>query len=287
MQTVRYFSASWNDIKHSPGWFGKMCLLGLLSFIPIFGYMVVNGYLYGWAREIAWGVHEPMPTKIFGNEDGKLYRRGFYLLVCAFVWGIALALILWLIGMIPGMATVSTVVSYGSFEYSMVNYSMVYYIFYIVLSIVQSFIVWIGFMRISIYDHLSAGFQLGKIGKMYAHAPGGIWKIFGMNLLVTLIIFFVLGLVFSILLSLVLVGAISSAAMSFASSASISSVIQILVSAGPALLLIMLAMLYVFMVAFIFVSTLIARALGYWTYGFDVPHWRSQDELMPFEDTSA
>ena len=36
MQTG-YFSAAWNDVKSSQGWLGKMFLLGLIAFIPVFG----------------------------------------------------------------------------------------------------------------------------------------------------------------------------------------------------------------------------------------------------------
>ena len=84
MQTG-YFNAAWQDIKNSPCWFGKLVLLSLLSLIPIFGWLVVLGYLYGWARDIAWNVHGPLPKRIFGNEDGKLYSRGFFAMVIGFV----------------------------------------------------------------------------------------------------------------------------------------------------------------------------------------------------------
>ena len=84
MQTG-YFNAAWQDIKNTPGWFGKLILLSLLSFVPIFGWLVVLGYLYGWARDIAWDVHGPMPKHIFGNEDRKLYSRGFFAMVIGFL----------------------------------------------------------------------------------------------------------------------------------------------------------------------------------------------------------
>lgn len=32
-----------------------------------------------------------------------------------------------------------------------------------------------------------------------------------------------------------------------------------------------------------FAHLIIARSLGYWTAQFDVPHWRGQDDPMPFE----
>ena len=50
MQTG-YFSAAWNDVKSSQGWLGKMFLLGLIAFIPVFGPVVLLGYAFGWARE--------------------------------------------------------------------------------------------------------------------------------------------------------------------------------------------------------------------------------------------
>ena len=106
MQQIKYLSSSWNDITHSRGWFGKICLLGLITMIPIFGIMVLRGYMYGWARDIAWRVHEPMPARIFGNEDGGLYKRGFYMLVLNLVLALAVYLVLWLVALIPGMSTV-------------------------------------------------------------------------------------------------------------------------------------------------------------------------------------
>ncbi|MDR2715732.1 MAG: DUF4013 domain-containing protein, partial [Coriobacteriaceae bacterium] len=82
---IEYFRTAAADIKNSPGWLGKLCLLTLLLAIPVFGIIVVTGYLYGWARDIAWGTKNPLPPRIFGNEDGKLYERGLYICVFMFV----------------------------------------------------------------------------------------------------------------------------------------------------------------------------------------------------------
>ena len=83
---IKYFQTAWNDLENSPGWFGKMCLLALVNIIPVFGQIVTYGYLYGWAREIAWGAHQPLPSSIFANDDGKFWRRGWFLFVIAFVF---------------------------------------------------------------------------------------------------------------------------------------------------------------------------------------------------------
>ena len=31
MQQIQYFKSAWGDIKNSPGWFGKLCLLALIN----------------------------------------------------------------------------------------------------------------------------------------------------------------------------------------------------------------------------------------------------------------
>ena len=74
-----YFAAAWGDVTKSPGWASVVLRLGLLCLIPIFGVVVMYGYLFSWARDIAWNVHRPLPRKIFANEDGSLYRRGFFI----------------------------------------------------------------------------------------------------------------------------------------------------------------------------------------------------------------
>ena len=76
-----YFAAAWGDVTKSPGWASVVLRLGLLCLIPIFGVVVMYGYLFSWARDIAWNVHRPLPRKIFANEDGSLYKRGFFIFV--------------------------------------------------------------------------------------------------------------------------------------------------------------------------------------------------------------
>lgn len=289
MQQIKYLSSSWNDITHSRGWFGKICLLGLIVMIPIFGIMVLRGYMYGWARDIAWRVHEPMPAKIFGNEDGGLYKRGFYMLVLNLVLALAVYLVLWLVALIPGMSTVQMYGTSTSFSVQYTVNSPLYFLIYFALIIVETFIMWIGSMRISIYGRLTPGFQLNKIWVMYKRLPGGMWRIFGMELLIGLIIGFVLSIVFTFALSAVVFGMLDTAipsitSVDYSDMNSLYVLIYNLVMAwGPAFLLIMLVFIYVTVVATVFLELLVARALGYWTMQLDVPFWRGQSDPLPFE----
>ena len=83
-----YFAAAWGDVTKSPGWALILLRLGLLCLVPVFGIVVVYGYLFSWARDIAWNVHRPLPRKIFANEDGNLYRRGFFIFVVALAFSL-------------------------------------------------------------------------------------------------------------------------------------------------------------------------------------------------------
>ena len=286
MQTG-YFNATWQDIKNSPGWFGKLVLLALVSLIPVFGWIVLYGYLYGWARDIAWGVHAPMPARILGNEDGKLYSRGFFALVismvCAFVPSI-----------IAGIG--SAVLGVGLFGFGSSLYGgsgwmhlglasalmgMLFSFASLALAVLVTFFEQVGTMRMSIYGRLSAGFQLGRIWAMIRHDFGGLLRILGMAVL--------LGMAMAVVVSVFMLGAIFvGMAVGFAAAgagvghvdaamAGLAIVIVIVVIAVSVLAVIALGAMSVFSYA------MIIRALGYWTRQFNVPAWRGQDDPMPFE----
>ena len=287
---VKYFQTAWNDIKNSPGWFGKLCLLALLNFIPIFGQIVMLGYLYGWAREMAWGAHRPLPSSIFSNDDGKFWRRGWFLLVVGFVFQLVPSIIVGIGNSMRGVSVATylqgyphgldaPVVAAGGVA-ATAGIGMLIVLVGFVLALLVEVLTMIAFMRTAIYDRLSAGFQLGKIWKMFRHDTSGILKIFGMNLLVSAII----GVICGIALSLVIMIVIAMAAGTTYGSQEANAVAIAFMGIGS---LLMLVVLYFTLVGTVFVETLVARALGYWTMQFEVPKWRGQDDPLPFELVSA
>ena len=293
MQQIQYFKSAWGDIKNSHGWFGKLCLLALINFIPIFGQIVTLGYLYGWASEIAWGTHEPMPARIFGNEDGKLYRRGWFVLVLTFVFALVPSIIMGIGSSMQGAGlwgVASNAHAVGSSIMSGVG--LLLYLVGLVGVLLLAILAWIGSMRISIYDRLSAGFQLSKIWKMFRHDTGGIMRIFGMNLLVSFIIGIVLSIVYFIVFFLIIFAGVAGLAASgynvsmmqhMTDAQAAAMTLQFVASAGVVGFLGILVLVFITYVAQVFVLLLVARAMGYWTMQFDVPHWCGQDDPMPFE----
>ena len=291
-----YFETAWNDIKNSPGWFGKLCIFALLMFIPvvgpILGGIVLMGYAYGWARDIAWNIHAPMPARIFGNEDGKLYSRGFFSWLIAFIFALVPAIISGVFGAFAGLAAGGDGTGGVAAFFGMLGG-----LAGVVLSVIAVLFAWVGIMRMSIYGRLSPGLQVSKIWKMIRQDVGGLLRILGMIIVVSLIG----GIVLSIIGFVVMLIVGSGAVMSIMNSGLINDLMysnpnslgeaelmRLLGAMGPSVTLFVffgLVLGFFSMVLSIFTSMLSARALGYWTRQFQVAQWRSQDEPMPFEYT--
>ena len=288
---IKYFQSSWNDIKHSKGWFGRLCLLALVNIIPIFGQIVTLGYLYGWAREMAWGSRQPMPEHIIDNRDGKFWRRGWFALIVSAAFALVAAIVMGVgqamqgggyIGVADGRS--QGIVFTGG--WMMVAGMMVYALGWIANLFLQMF-VWIASMRVSIYDRLSAGFQLGKIWKMFRHDTGGMFKIFGMNLLISVLIGLVVALVYAVVLLFTVLFGVTVAGIDGSGSLDSSLVTPLFGAFGIVAVIFVMAVVFFTIVGVLFVDALTVRAMGYWTSQFDVAQWRGQDDPMPFEIAQA
>lgn len=281
---IGYFSAAWQDVKNTPGWVGKLLIMSLLMLIPVFGWVVVAGCLLGWARDLAWGVHAPMPSSILGNEDGKLYSRGFFALiisiVCSVIPLVAFVVFDMAFAVVIGGLTSFHIGGHWLAPMGMVSAAGALAVFAaaIALGALATAFLWVGWMRMSIYGRLSAGFQLGRIWSMIRHDATGLARIFGMSLL----IYAILAAAMWIAVTVVVVGTVVIGMMAIWFGLSLES---------PSLAIWVLVVTTVFalaisfsgVVAFTFCEVLVIRALGYWTRQFDVPHWRGQDDPMPFE----
>ena len=287
-----YFNAAWHDVKNSPGWFGKLLVLGLVSLVPIFGWIVVAGYLYGWARDIAWGVHAPMPAHVFGNEDGRLYSRGFFVLVIGFVC----SLIPWAVELVGSILTGGSFGIWSGWGYHSEFLSfplglasglvgLVFFVLSMVAYLLTTFFTWVGSMRMSIYGRLSAGFQFGKIWSMVRHDFGGLLRILGMAIVLAIGIGVVVAvLAFVVVLVAFLVGVLATGGNLNINAPYLSGpVLGLTFAVGGVSILLSAVAGYGGMVVAVFTIMMVTRALGYWTRQFDVPAWRGQDDPMPFE----
>ena len=283
-----YFKTAWRDVVRSPRWFTRFLVLALVSLIPVFGWIVVSGYLLGWARDIAWGAHTPLPEHVFDNSDGMLYRRGLFSAVIVAVC----ALVPYLIAAVGGVVSTGSATgarmlfqgmfSDGSFPVNVMfsTWGMVTALATLAAAFFAVLFGLVGSMRMSIYGRLSAGFQLGRSWAMIRRDLGGLLRIVGMALLVGL----AAGVVLLVLLGVIslVVGALAVAgyrAIDFLEPAGVFIVLL----AGMFVLFVSLVCIVAVKFVAMLCGALIARALGYWTCQFDVPPWRGQDDPMPFE----
>lgn len=285
---IRYFNTAWQDIRSTPGWVGKLLLLSLLMFIPVFGWIVVAGYLLGWARDIAWGVHGPMPARIFGNEDGKLYSRGFFAWIIGIVFALAPAVIIGAVNAILGIGAAGFAPwHHGGMAFAVSAgitsgvVAMAVTVAGVALYVLATMFQWIGWMRMAVYGRLSAGFQFERIWTMLRRDTHGLARIFGMNLIVMAIV--------GVLAVVAMVG-VGIGVMIMGVYAAGTGMNSGTPSFAVGVLVLMVAFLalvsYVGMVTSVFCIAMVMRAMGYWTRQFDVPHWRGQDDPMPFENAA-
>ena len=289
MQT-KYSQTAWTDVKNSPGWFKNVLKLGLLDMIPILGTIVQNGFLYGWAREAAWNVRNPLPRTIFGNNDTRLWARGGLIFVFMFVLGLIPGIISTFSDMLTNSGYFALLAGgsyYGSvppvsggamalgFLLSLVS---------LALYVLVEFIGWAGSMRISIYDSLSAGFNIKNDWSMLKRDTNGIVRIFAMNLLFGLIFGLIFGLVFFIVCFTFLMSILVPVINASSGTMSDSEIMTAIASAGAGFLVFMLVftlLIYALMCVSAWLQMITTRALGYWTSQFNVPSWGPQDAPLP------
>lgn len=287
---IKYFQTAWTDVKNSPGWFKNVLKLGLLDMIPILGTIVQNGFLYGWAREAAWNVRNPLPRTIFGNNDTRLWARGGLIFVFMFVLGLIPGIISTFSDMLTNSGYFALLAGgsyYGSvppvsggamalgFLLSLVS---------LALYVLVEFIGWAGSMRISIYDSLSAGFNIKNDWSMLKRDTNGIVRIFAMNLLFGLIFGLIFGLVFFIVCFTFLMSILVPVINASSGTMSDSEIMTAIASAGAGFLVFMLVftlLIYALMCVSAWLQMITTRALGYWTSQFNVPSWGPQDAPLP------
>lgn len=130
-------AAAWGDIMQTKGWFGKMLLLGLVGCVPILNFYV-NGYAMRWSRELFLGKVAPMPERIFGN---RMFVNGFFALVIGLLLSIVGGLCGALLGIIPIVGALCSIV------------------IYLIICLFQ----YVALMRTAIADRLGAAFDISQI----------------------------------------------------------------------------------------------------------------------------
>lgn len=281
---------AWADIKGSPGWMSKIFRLSLLCLIPAFGPVVLLGYAFGWARDIAWGVRAPMPERLLGAEGDPLLARGLCALVVTIAFALLPAVVNGIWGLIMDIASLwyedVPFVAHGGFAAWGVM-GTILFMFSLLLTIAASVFSWVGSIRASIYGRLSPGLQLSKIWYMMRYDSGGLLRIFGAFVACLLVTGIVAALVGAALFVPGFAVASSLVPAPPADGSLPPQAVGAFFMVGMWGFFVVFLQMWVACLGIAFATMLAVRAVGYWTQQFDVPRWGGQDDPMPFEAAYA
>ncbi|MGI6046030.1 MAG: DUF4013 domain-containing protein [Eggerthellaceae bacterium] len=289
-----YYRAAWDDIKSSPHWISTIILLSLILLISVAGPIFVASYSLNWARDIAWGVREPMPKEIFISQP-RYYLCGFFSVVIFVVLGLLPFVLHAGSDFFAGLAAIPTapqasVLAFPAWQSALFTIAGVLALVCEIGAWVAFFFVfitaWVGTVRMRIYERLSAGFQFTRIWSMIRHDFQGIFIIFGMTLLLGVIGIFAINAIFLGCIS----GILGESFIVQDLNTFLVAVVQAIYDAsyfGGWAAVVLAAIIFAEAVWFSFLAILCTRALGYWVQGFDVAQWRGSEDPMPFELAEA
>ena len=136
---------------HSPGWFGRILLLGLIMCVPVLNFFVI-GYAMRWAKQLFCGQVEQLPQKIFAEGNFTLGCFGF---VVTLVYGLVGAAVSGIVGWIPILGIVV----------------------FTAVSIFLNMLLALALMRVAISNRIGTAFDLKEIWATLKSKPGELFVV--------------------------------------------------------------------------------------------------------------
>ncbi|EHF02017.1 hypothetical protein HMPREF1008_01112 [Olsenella sp. oral taxon 809 str. F0356] len=260
-----YFSRSWALIGKEPGWYKVPLVMGIANFVPIAGPLGTSGYVFEWSRLIAWGADAAPKRR--GIGVGECIKSGWRGFASTIGWGVLLGIIMSLVASI----------SHGG---------VVPFLLSLVIGVFGGTILAVCCVRAAIYQNFKAGYRADRIFEMLKRDFGGIARIAGLCILISLIIALAVYLIALIAFIPLITRAIGMAAYTSAYSYSpylddsyfiYNEIISMITGMIP----MMLVIGYLGSVATSFAGLVEYAAVGLWMRQFNVPAWGASGDPLP------
>ncbi len=260
-----YFSRSWALIGKEPGWYKVPLVMGIANFVPIAGALGTSGYVLEWSRLIAWGAD--VAPKRHDIRVGECIKSGWRGFVAMIGWGVLLGIVL-------------SLVSYAF------DGGLVPFLLSLVVGVFSGTVLAVCGVRAVIYQSFAAGYRADRIFDMLKRDFGGIARIAGLCILISMIITLAMYLVALIVFIPLITKVIGMAALTGTQAYSpymddsyyiYSETISMFTSMIPMLLVIG----YLGSVATSFASLVQYAAIGLWMRQFNVPAWGASGDPLP------
>ncbi len=168
---VKYFKTTWRLLNlDGPKWVLQLIVLCLLQIIPIIGQMILLGYLYSWSNRTAWAMHSSPIKK--GQNFSQVFKLGAILFVPFFCLSLVVAIINMLLSSVLAMIPV------------------IGWIILMISPLALAFInvlILVALQRAAIYRKIEPGFQIAKILDMCGRDWNGLIRIFGINIILSIV----------------------------------------------------------------------------------------------------
>lgn len=260
-----YFSRSWALIGKEPGWYKVPLVMGIANFVPIAGPLGTSGYVFEWSRLIAWGADAAPKRR--GIGVGECIKSGWRGFASTIGWAAALGIV---------MSLVSGATDGG----------VVPFLLSLVIGVFGGTILAVCCVRAAIYQNFKAGYRADRIFDMLKRDFGGIARIAGLCILISLIITLAMYLIALVAFIPLITKLVSMAAYTSAHAYSsyagdsyyvYSEIISTLMGMIPVLLVIG----YLGSVATSFAGLVEYAAVGLWMRQFNVPAWGASGDPLP------
>ena len=279
----RFFGKAWGSLRSTRNVFGKLCLLALLQFVPVVGQMVLLGYVLGWVRQAAWRRETPMGAHMCGRGDADFWPRGAQAWCVEVLYGLlavavdAVVLLVLACALATGLPRLAESVAVGVASGVIV-----------LADVLLAVSMYVGLARMAIYNSFGAAWQMGVNLKMAFEDFGGLLKVAFGSLGLQLLAGVGACLTTCLFLALAaLLGGPVSAAFGFGALDGAATSFAALAGAGLAALPLLAVASFLLSIPYLVVSVLSWRAFGNWVAQFDVAHWGTRHDPLPFERVQA
>ena len=170
----RYFARSWALLTLEKGWWKPVLIMALFGLIPVVGILALVGYALETARVTAWGINAGPKQKDL--KFGTYIVTGFKAVVIALAFGLAYSIATGILTFIPVINLILIPV-----------FIVAAFVYPLFINVVQ--------VRASVYGHISAGFAFKNIFEMIKHDMGGLFRIFGMGIVLGIVTSIIMGII--------------------------------------------------------------------------------------------
>ena len=264
----RYFARSWALLTLEKGWWKPVLIMALFGLIPVVGILALVGYALETARVTAWGINAGPKQKDL--KFGTYIVTGFKAVVIALAFGLVYSIATGILSFIPVINLILIPV-----------FIVAAFVYPLCINVIQ--------VRASVYGRISAGFAFKNIFEMIKHDMGGLFRIFGMGIVLGIVTSLIMGIIGGSAAISMIVN-IGTQALTIARTQNVTDQSQVglimlallarsVIQMGPIFLIIG----YIGHVVGLIVMLLMQNAIALWMRQFNVAAWgQSNDPLPPF-----